>query len=52
MGVIDDLLVNNRAFAARYDREHRDLRPSLRLAIVTCMDSRLDVFAALGLEDG
>ena len=26
--------------------------PRRRLAIVTCMDSRLDVFAALGLRDG
>lgn len=52
MAVIDDLLANNRAFAARYDRGHLGVRPSLRLAIVTCIDSRLDVFAALGLEDG
>ena len=52
MGVTDDLLANNRSFAARYDRGHLDVHPSLRLAIVTCMDSRLDVFAALGLEDG
>ena len=52
MGVADDLLANNLAFAARHDRGHLDVRPSLRLAIVTCMDSRLDVFAALGLEDG
>ena len=52
MGVIDDLLANNRAFAALYDRGRLDVRPSLRLAIVTCMDSRLDVFAALGLKDG
>ena len=50
--MIDDLLANNREFAARYDRGHLDVRPSLRLAIVTCMDSRLDVFAALGLENG
>ena len=49
---LDDLLANNLAFAARTDRGHLDVRPSLRLAIVTCMDSRLDVFAALGLEDG
>jgi carbonic anhydrase len=28
------------------------VRPSLQLAIVTCMDSRLNVFAALGLRDG
>ena len=49
---IDDLLAHNRAFAAAFDREHLDVRPSLRLAIVACMDSRLDVFSALGLEDG
>ncbi len=52
MDVIDDLLENNRAFAAHYAHGHLDVRPSLRLAIVTCMDSRLDIFAALGLEDG
>ncbi len=28
------------------------MHPSRQLAIVTCMDSRLDVFAALGLRDG
>jgi carbonic anhydrase len=52
MDVIDDLLDNNRAFAAHYAHGHLDVRPSLRLAIVTCMDSRLDIFAALGLQDG
>ncbi len=52
MGAIDDLLQNNAAFTARYDRGHLDVRPSLQLAIVACMDSRLDVFAALGLQDG
>ena len=52
MGAIDDLLANNRAFAARFDRGHLDVRPSLHLAVVACMDSRLDVFAALGLKDG
>ena len=52
MAGIDDLLAHNRDFAAAFDRGHLDVRPSLRLAIVACMDSRLDVFAALGLEDG
>jgi carbonic anhydrase len=52
MSRIDELLAHNRAFAAAFDRGHLDVRPSLRLAIVACMDSRLDVFAALGLEDG
>jgi len=52
MAAVDDLLGHNRAFAAAFDRGHLDVRPSLRLAIVACMDSRLDVFAALGLRDG
>jgi carbonic anhydrase len=52
LDVIDHLLENNRAYVERSDRGHLDVRPSLQLAIVTCMDSRLDVFAALGLEDG
>jgi carbonic anhydrase len=30
----------------------RPLRPRLRLAVVTCMDSRLDLFGALGLNVG
>jgi carbonic anhydrase len=49
---IDRLLESNRAFAERLPARHLDVRPSRRLAIVTCMDSRLDVFAALGLGQG
>ena len=52
MGIIDDLFANNRAFADGLPEQHLDVEPSKRLAIVTCMDSRLDVFAALGLGDG
>ena len=52
MGVTDELLANNEAYAAGHDGRHLDVRPSLHLAIVTCMDARLDVFAALGLRDG
>jgi carbonic anhydrase len=52
MNVIDELLANNRAFAGSLPAGDLQVRPSRRLAIVTCMDSRLDVFAALGLSDG
>ena len=52
MDVIDDLVANNQTFADSLPTRHLDVRPSRRLAIVTCMDSRLDVFAALGLHDG
>jgi carbonic anhydrase len=50
--VIDELVANNRAFADSLPTRHLDVRPRRQLAIVTCMDSRLDVFAALGLGDG
>ena len=49
---IDELLENNRAFAASLPEQHFDVRPSRKLTIVTCMDSRLDVFQALGLDIG
>ncbi len=52
METIDQLIANNRAFAEALPERHLDVRPSRELAIVTCMDSRLDVFAALGLGDG
>ena len=52
MDVIDQLVANNEAVAAGLPAAHLDVRPSRQLAIVTCMDSRLDVFAALGLRDG
>ena len=52
MGVIDELLANNEAYAGSLPERHLDVRPSRRLAIVTCMDARLDVFSALGLSSG
>jgi carbonic anhydrase len=52
MDTIDSLLENNKAFAAGLADQHLDVEPQRHLAIVTCMDSRLDVFAALGLGNG
>ena len=52
MSVIDELVSNNSAYADGLPTQHLDVRPSRQLAVVTCMDSRLDVFAALGLGDG
>jgi len=52
MDTIDALIENNQAFAAGLAERHLDVEPQRHLAIVTCMDSRLDVFAALGLGDG
>ncbi|HUA73255.1 MAG TPA: carbonic anhydrase [Solirubrobacteraceae bacterium] len=52
MSAIDELLQNNDAFAAGTPPESLEVSPKRQLAIVTCMDSRLDVFAALGLQHG
>jgi carbonic anhydrase len=52
MSVIDQLIAQNEGFADSLPERHLDVRPSRELAIVTCMDSRLDVFAALGLGNG
>jgi carbonic anhydrase len=51
MSAIDRLLRANDAYAARFPGS-RPLPPKLRLAVVACMDSRLDLFGALGLEVG
>ncbi|HXR30981.1 MAG TPA: carbonic anhydrase [Solirubrobacterales bacterium] len=52
MSVIDELLAGNEDYASSIPELHLEVQPSRRLAIVTCMDSRLDVFAALGLGAG
>jgi carbonic anhydrase len=48
---IADLLAANRGYAAARANV-ADGRPGRRLAIVTCMDARIDVFAVLGLHLG
>lgn len=54
MSAIDGLVHANTRYVARYAAEGSGgaARPLLRLAIVACMDARLDLFAALGLGIG
>jgi carbonic anhydrase len=52
MDTIDQLLDNNDSLAAGLGEPHLSAEPQRHLAIVTCMDARLDVFAALGLGHG
>src|SRR3954464_2655214 len=51
MSAIDHLVHANQGYAASFPGP-RPLRPRLRLAVVACMDSRLDLFGALGLDIG
>jgi carbonic anhydrase len=50
--MFDDLLANNQTFAASWSAGRLQASPSRRLAVVTCMDARLDPGAMLGLRDG
>jgi carbonic anhydrase len=51
MSAIEHLIHANERYAESFPGP-RPLRPKLRLAVVACMDSRLDLFGALGLEIG
>jgi carbonic anhydrase len=50
--VTDRLVLANRTYADDFRDPGMDARPVLRVAIVACMDARLDLHAALGLELG
>ena len=52
MSVTDDLLKNNEEYARGFDKGDLPLPPAKGVAVVACMDARLDVHAMLGLELG
>jgi carbonic anhydrase len=51
MSAIDHLIHANETYAATFPGP-RPLRPKLRMTVIACMDSRLDLFGALGLDIG
>ena len=48
----DELIANNARYVEEFDDHGLSLRPRRRLAIVACMDSRMDIFEMLGLAHG
>ena len=48
----DELVVNNATFAETFADADLTAPPTRQMAIVTCMDARMDIFALLGLENG
>jgi carbonic anhydrase len=48
----DELLANNRDYAASFDKGDLPAPPARRLAVVACMDARLNVYSVLGLQEG
>jgi len=52
MSVLDELVRANRRFSGERSPQLLPLPPARHLAVVTCMDARLDPAAAFGLAEG
>jgi carbonic anhydrase len=52
MSVTDEVIANNEKYAESFDKGDLALPPAKGLAVVACMDARLDVHKILGLEEG
>jgi carbonic anhydrase len=52
MSVTDDLLRNNEGYAESFDKGDLPLPPAKGVAVVACMDARLNVYGMLGLQEG
>jgi carbonic anhydrase len=52
MSVTDELLENNAAYVESFEKGDLPLPPARGVAVVACMDARLDVHKILGLQEG
>jgi carbonic anhydrase len=48
----DELLANNEKYTANFGKGDLPMPPGKKVAVVACMDARLDPARALGLEEG
>jgi len=51
MSIVDDLLANNTRYAASFSGP-LPLPPAKHLAVVACMDARMNIYGILGLAEG
>ncbi len=52
MSIRDEIQAANERYAASFTKGELPMPPARRLAVVTCMDARLDPARVLGLEEG
>ena len=52
MSTTDQLLTNNGEYVGGFDRGDLPLPPAKKVAVLACMDARLDPARALGLQEG
>jgi carbonic anhydrase len=48
----DELVSHNRPYAENFDKGDLPMPPATHVAVVACMDARLNVYAILGLREG
>ena len=52
MSVIDELVQNADSYTESFERGDLPMPPAKRVAVVACMDARLNPFGLLGLQEG
>ena len=52
MTVTDELLKNAEAYKAAFDKGDLPMPPGAKVAVVACMDARLNPYGILGLKEG
>jgi carbonic anhydrase len=52
MSTTDELLSNARRYAASFDKGDLPLPPARKIAVLACMDARLNPYGLLGLAEG
>ena len=52
MAIINELLENNARYADNFGKGDLPVPPRLQLAVVACMDARIDVHGLLGIAEG
>jgi len=52
MSVIDEFLANNAAYAGQFSKGSLPMPPAKEIAVVACMDARLETGVLLGLVEG
>ena len=52
MSVADEFLKHNESYAADFDKGELPMPPGRKVAVVACMDARLNPYAMLGLSEG
>src|ERR671919_777347 len=52
MSTTDELLENAESYASSFDKGDLPMPPGRKLAVLACMDARLNVYGILGLQEG